>query len=356
MRGTSVYRVVAGIAACIVFLAACSSGESDEAAIEESSTTSESAPSPTTTAPPTTPATTQPTSAMYLDGDVWQIDQSQFVPSYDLDLSPRCSGYGCENNQVEERWHTVQRINLSGGYIGLFMRPSPVSVDYCSLGECYTIWTGGLGENELECKGSYSGMVCLVVFTPDGENLNADASASGVADIIRLDDDGYEVVVNATFTDGTRIEDLRLTGSTPAAVHELPIAFMERPDIWRIDWSTLTPAYSIEGTADAPIYTIFNNPAADRMEFTLVLSTTDADGPWPGGLGTFPLTCTPDRKGICLTFAPPGAVDQNPGFAGTGTVTINQLDEDGYDVVINANFPNGLRMLDGRFRGQATAG
>ena len=95
---------------------------------------------------------------------------------------------------------------------------------YFSL-EMYTtgygaLWQGELGDVDIICNEAApapnSTGICPH-FDPDGPgplgDLNADFTATGSITITKLDDDGYEIVVNeVVFSDGSRIDAFQLTG------------------------------------------------------------------------------------------------------------------------------------------------
>lgn len=111
---------------------------------------------------------------------------------------------------------------------------------------------------------------------------------------------------------------------------------------YTINWGAISPPFFAgpsAGSAD-PFYHIHSNGAVDGFFFSLELYTTGYGALWTGELGTFPLGCSeaapaPNSTGICVHFDPdgPGGVsDLNADFAAAGSITINQLDADGYSI------------------------
>lgn len=105
-----------------------------------------------------------------------------------------------------------------------------------------------------------------------------------------------------------------------------------------IDWSALAapPVYAQVGGSD-PFFHIHNVPASDGFFFSLEMYTVYGSA-WTGELGTFDIGCAAASTGICAHFDPdgPGPLgDLGADFLATGSVTINQLDAEGYDVVVD---------------------
>ena len=97
------------------------------------------------------------------------------------------------------------------------------------------------------------------------------------------------------------------------------------------------------GTADDPFFFIHTRPDQDGFYFSLEMYTTGYGALWQGELGVVAVICNeappaPNSTGICPHFDPdgPGPLgDLNADFAAIGSITINQLDDDGYDIVID---------------------
>lgn len=115
-------------------------------------------------------------------------------------------------------------------------------------------------------------------------------------------------------------------------------------DNYMIVWaSTQGPTYkpAIESAA-SPFFHIHNNPNNDGFFFGLEMYTTGYGALWTGETGTIQVLCmeappAPNSTGICPWFDPdgPGPIEPFSAFGATGTITINRLDADGYDVVVN---------------------
>ncbi len=97
------------------------------------------------------------------------------------------------------------------------------------------------------------------------------------------------------------------------------------------------------GTADDPFFFIHTSPDRDGFFFSLEMFTTGYGALWQGELGEVAIICNeappaPNSTGICPHFDPDGSGplgDLNTDFSAAGTITINQLDNDGYDIVVN---------------------
>ncbi len=70
--------------------------------------------------------------------------------------------------------------------------------------------------------------------------------------------------------------------------------------------------------------------------------TTGYGALWTGELGDVDVSCMEavpgaNSTGICPYFDPdgPGGVAVKSAFVATGSITINQLDDNGYDIVVN---------------------
>ncbi len=114
---------------------------------------------------------------------------------------------------------------------------------------------------------------------------------------------------------------------------------------YTIDWAALptTPFYDPSAGSDAdPFFHIHTDGAGDGFFFAFEMFTTGYGALWTGETGAFPLGCAepapaPNSTGICLHFDPDGpgaATDLNADFAATGSITIDRLDADGYDIAV----------------------
>ena len=96
-----------------------------------------------------------------------------------------------------------------------------------------------------------------------------------------------------------------------------------------------------------PLFFAFNQNGGDpfwhihtQQDDTFIsLELYTAYGPsWTGELGTFPLDCNVPW-GLCLIFDPDGAGPEPVLMWGTGEITIDRLDEGGYDVTFTGTMP-----------------
>ena len=314
-------------------LSACSgSGEATTTADQQatSTTTIQVA---TSSAP--APSTTTPGGPIDLDGDVWRIDSSAFVTFFDIETAHQGTWYNIVIDPAS---------NPDGPYLGVFLRQN-------TDGEG---WNGELGEQAVDCSPGAGG-IC-VIFAPPGERhpfrefaedgaIDADFDVTGTVDILELDQDGYDIIVDVEFSDGTRLEDLQLAGAEPTSTFVQPDVYPEG-DVWRIDPSTFELFYInalTQGLANRG--SIRNDGFADRMMIRVLL----VPGPPPG---TYPLDCEAlAGTGLCINFAPPGYTDLNADNGATGTVEVIQFDEDGYDIILNVTFSDGTRIEDLRLTG-----
>jgi len=109
-----------------------------------------------------------------------------------------------------------------------------------------------------------------------------------------------------------------------------------------IAWDNL-PSDPLFGPADAgsddPFFLIHTNPETDGFFFSIELYTTGYGTAWTGELGDVEVSCSdPSTTGICPYYDEdgPGPIDVlGSDFATTGSITINQLDDSGYDIVVN---------------------
>ena len=105
-----------------------------------------------------------------------------------------------------------------------------------------------------------------------------------------------------------------------------------------IDWSALAakPFFALSVHLDE-FFHIHTDPELDGFFLSFELYTTY--GPtWTGEMGTFEINCSAASTGICVHFDPDGAGplgDLNADFGAGGMMTINQLDESGYDIVVD---------------------
>lgn len=114
------------------------------------------------------------------------------------------------------------------------------------------------------------------------------------------------------------------------------------------------------GSTEDPFFFIHTRPDQDGFYFALEMYTTGYGALWQGELGDVDIICNEaapalNSTGICPHFDPdgPGPLgDLNTDFAATGSITINQLDENGYDIVVNEiMFSDGSRITSFRLVG-----
>ncbi|MBI4883284.1 MAG: hypothetical protein HY826_04435 [Actinobacteria bacterium] len=132
--------------------------------------------------------------------------------------------------------------------------------------------------------------------------------------------------------------DAATTTAAPTTVAEPVVAFQPTDTGFAIDWSALAGPPSFSHTAGAdPYYLIHTKPAVDGFFLSLEMYTVYGTQ-WTGQLGTFDIGCSASSTGICAHFDPdgPGPLgDLGADFLATGSVTINQLDAEGYDIVVD---------------------
>ena len=122
-------------------------------------------------------------------------------------------------------------------------------------------------------------------------------------------------------------------------------ALTEEGGVYSITWANLAGPFwdPSAGTSESPFFFIHSEPAQDGFFFSLEMYTTGYGALWTGELGDVAILCSeappaPNSTGICPHFDPdgPGPIgDLNADFGATGSITINQLDENGYDIVVH---------------------
>ena len=125
-------------------------------------------------------------------------------------------------------------------------------------------------------------------------------------------------------------------------------------DTWTIVWaSTDSPFWAPASPSAAdPFFHIHTFAANDGFFFSLEMYTTGYGALWTGELGDVDVSCMEavpgaNSTGICPYFDPDGpeGVAVKSAFVATGSITINQLDENGYDIVINEIvYPDGTTI------------
>ncbi|GJM37370.1 MAG: hypothetical protein DHS20C19_07370 [Acidimicrobiales bacterium] len=113
-----------------------------------------------------------------------------------------------------------------------------------------------------------------------------------------------------------------------------------------VNWDAVTPTFipPAAGSAD-PFFHIHSSNAVDGFYLSFEMYTVWG-GAWTGETGTFAIGCNDQvaDSGICVHFIPVSADGNDLGadFGATGSVTINQLDDSGYDLAVS-----GLTFSDG---------
>ena len=123
-----------------------------------------------------------------------------------------------------------------------------------------------------------------------------------------------------------------------------PALAMGEGTAFLIDWSALTAeAFFAFMPSDDPFWFI-HTEEPDGF-FSLEMFTTAYGSLWTGELGTHDIDCSPGGTGICVHLVRPGTdADLREDGAVTGTVAINQLDDTGYDIVVDATFSDGTTI------------
>jgi hypothetical protein len=116
----------------------------------------------------------------------------------------------------------------------------------------------------------------------------------------------------------------------------------EVPPVYELAWDRLRFApffgYDDDTDPDDPFWHLHTQDD-EAFWFSLEMFTTGFGEAWEGETGTFDLGCGAELSGICLHLDPDGdgdaADDLNADFRATGTIRIDQLDEDGYDLTLS---------------------
>ena len=135
------------------------------------------------------------------------------------------------------------------------------------------------------------------------------------------------------------------TEAAPTTTEAPEPALTEDGGVYTINWDSVTNPFwnpNAGGEAD-PFFFIHTEPAEDGFFFSLEMYTTGYGALWTGELGDVDIICdepppAPNSTGICPHFDPdgPGPIgDLNADFLATGSITINVLDDDSYDIVVN---------------------
>lgn len=134
--------------------------------------------------------------------------------------------------------------------------------------------------------------------------------------------------------------DTATTGGTGPATTSAPLP--APPPVYELAWERLRfPPYfgfDEETDPDDPFWHLHTNDD-EGFWFSLEMYTTGFGEAWEGETGEFELGCGAELSGICLHLDPDGvgdaAEDLNADFRATGTIEIDQLDEDGYDLTLS---------------------
>ncbi len=123
-------------------------------------------------------------------------------------------------------------------------------------------------------------------------------------------------------------------------------------DLAMVNWDAVTDTYiPAAGTAEDPYFHVHSSNDADGFFLSLELYTVWGQA-WTGETGTFAISCGDPvaGTGICAHFDPDGPgplTDLGEDFAATGTVVVNQLDEGGYDLVVqDLSFSDGTTFAE----------
>lgn len=157
------------------------------------------------------------------------------------------------------------------------------------------------------------------------------ADASDETDEAAADDDADD----ATDTDdATDDGDAETSEEAPASALQVDGSNV------MIAWSDLpsTPFYAGATQASDPFFHIHTNPASDGFFFSLELYPEWGQA-WMGEVGTFEISCSDPATstGICPYLDPDGPGPMpvlGDDFATTGTITINILDAEGYNLEV----------------------
>ncbi|MEM7140155.1 MAG: hypothetical protein AAF548_03920 [Actinomycetota bacterium] len=135
----------------------------------------------------------------------------------------------------------------------------------------------------------------------------------------------------------------------PPADEPAPVALDDSGAQIAVDWGAMSDVYLPNaGGASDPFFHIHSDNAAHDFYLSFEMYTVWGGG-WTGELGTFPISCNDplNDTGICVHYVPAGGTDLGADFGATGTVTINQLDDGGYDVLVaGLTFTDGTTFAD----------
>ena len=162
-----------------------------------------------------------------------------------------------------------------------------------------------------------------------------------------------EVTTTATVAT-TTTEATTTTAEATTTTAEPEPALSQDGDTYSIVWtSTIDPFFApANASAADPFFHIHTVPANDSFFFSLEMYTTGYGALWTGELGDVQVLCMEgvpgtNSTGICPHFDPdgPGPMPNNSAFEATGSITIHQLDDAGYDITVNEIvYPNGITI------------
>ncbi len=137
-------------------------------------------------------------------------------------------------------------------------------------------------------------------------------------------------------------EEAPATTDAPATTVPAAGAMEIDGDVVTIAWDNLgsTPFYAPAAGGGDPFFHIHTNPDADGFFLSFELYTTGYGQQWTGETGTFDISCADpvNSTGICPYFDADGPGPEpvkGDDFAATGSLTIVQLDDVGYEIVIH---------------------
>lgn len=153
-----------------------------------------------------------------------------------------------------------------------------------------------------------------------------------------------------TFLVTTTTASPATTAIPPTTAPPEPAIEVSGDGVVTVDWAALsaTPFFAAPvASASDPFFLIHSDPATDGF-FLSIEAYTVYGTAWTGQTGQFEVGCAPSASGICmyLDVDGPGAIPvAGSNFDATGSVTIVQLDESGYEVILeNIVFSEGYSI------------
>ncbi|MDG2027233.1 MAG: hypothetical protein P8J50_08995 [Acidimicrobiales bacterium] len=122
-----------------------------------------------------------------------------------------------------------------------------------------------------------------------------------------------------------------------------PAALDDSGDQVMVDWGAVTPVFTPDAGGDDHFFHVHSSNAVHDFYLSFEFYTVWG-GAWTGGTGTFPIGCNDPTNdtGICVNYVTANGDNLGADFGASGTVTINQLDADGYEILVG-----GLTFTDG---------